>query len=165
MDISLKQRSPQVGDIDKYILYFNEGTGRFREKLESYCHLVDMLSGNPEILEALNRGISDPRYLNYYNYFGPERLKSLGYEDFRITQVYQADQFNLQPHLDRLFQIGSSYSRVFIKTSLSALYQSLGIPGTAKASDIEKYFEVSDCKVQEGNTRVRAYKILGKRPQ
>ncbi len=62
-----------------------------------------------------------------------------------------------------LFEVGKSYSKANIKTILSDLYKDLDYKATAKASDLEGYFDIKRCFMPEGDKRVNGFKILGKK--
>ena len=94
-------------------------------------------------------------YKKYYETLGPDRLRALGYNITRVEKEYNATLFNkedLKNHIYSNYSDGNKYSKSDIKESLQKLYDSLNYAKTAKANDLEEYFEVKDCKVLNSET-------------
>ncbi len=94
-------------------------------------------------------------YKKYYETLGPDRLRALGYNITRVEKEYNATLFNkedLKNHIYSNYSDGNKYSKSDIKESLQKLYDSLNYAKTAKANDLEEYFEIKDCKVLNSET-------------
>lgn len=108
------------------------------------------------------------QYKNYYETLGPDRLKACGYNVTRIKKEYdssQVDVSDLSGKIYSIFLVGEKYLRSDVKAKLGEIYSDLGYSKTAKASDLEEYFELKDCLVpnKETGKRDKAYEILRRR--
>ena len=54
---------------------------------------------------------------------------------------------NIVPLVYVKFQVGQKYTREEIKSALQEIYNDAGIKRTAKATDLQEYFDCSDCKL------------------
>ena len=52
-----------------------------------------------------------------------------------------------------LFQENTRYTKSYIKEKLKKIYDKLGYSKTAKASDIEEYFEIKVCQILNKETK------------
>ena len=59
---------------------------------------------------------------------------------------------NLVSSIYQEFKEGEKTSKIELKTKLQKIYDLLGSKQTAKASDLEKYFELKSCKVKNSQT-------------
>lgn len=94
-------------------------------------------------------------YQCYMNLLGPERIKANGYIEVDIRNemdsVLSVD--NIKAELLMKFNTNQKYSTKFIKTSLIEIYQKLNLKKTAKASDLENWFELKSCKILNTETK------------
>jgi hypothetical protein len=63
--------------------------------------------------------------------------------------------FNKDDLKDKIYlnyKEGNKYSRNSVKEDLQKLYDSLNYTKTAKASDLDEYFEVKECKILNKET-------------
>ena len=108
-------------------------------------------------------------YKNYLQILGKEKIKSLGYQKSKLEFEYerlklnQAGKITLEMELIRTFEVGKKYGYKFIKSELEKLYSNCNISSTAKATDLEKYFNVKIVKVNDPDNpgkRINGYEIL-----
>ncbi len=122
----------------------------FREKMGMLCTTNLTESELGIILDQIPL-----TYKKYYETLGPDRLKALGYHITKIEKEYQATLFNKDDLKDKIYlnyKEGNKYSRNSVKEDLQKLYDSLNYTKTAKASDLDEYFEVKDCKILNKET-------------
>ena len=115
----------------------------FVEKMKVLCELF---------LNERTRGRISPsdilwisrEYKNYLNILGPERIRALGYCEVNLKKELAnlSGSFKVLEELIMVFTIGNRYLLKDIKDILKDIYQKLGLTKTAKASDLEEYFEV-----------------------
>jgi hypothetical protein len=94
-------------------------------------------------------------YKNYYTTLGPSRLRALSYDVSRIIKEYNATLFNKEDLKNKIydnFQEGNKYLKSLIKSTLQNIYDSLNYTKTAKASDLEEYFDIKDKQVLNSET-------------
>jgi len=110
-------------------------------------------------------------YQNYYRVLGIERIKSLGYNKYYLDKEYDklfGNQDVDQKVKDMIFEtfiVGERYSKSDIKNTLKDLYDSAGYNKTAKANDLEEYFELRDCQItnKETGKRDKGFEIIKKK--
>ena len=110
-------------------------------------------------------------YQNYYRVLGIDRIKSLGYNKYYLDKEYSKlfgnqdiDQ-EVKNLICNRFNIGEKYSKSDIKNILKDLYASVGYNKTAKANDLEEYFELRDCQITNKDTgkRDKGFEIIKKK--
>ena len=110
---------------------------------------------------------------NYYNILGPERIKELSYRNDIIKAEYdklvnnQEVESPAKEIIANSFVVGSKYSNSYIKARLKDIYSDIGLKKTAKAKDLEDYFETVSCNVQRADDPTKydkGYLILSLKP-
>ena len=104
-------------------------------------------------------------YKNYYETLGPERCRANGYIKTTIDREYKDLQFDinkLRSEIEDSFSLNSKYTKSGIKELLRKIYTDLGYNKTPKANDLERYFEIKDCKVlnEKSNKWEHGFEIL-----
>ena len=130
-------------------------TNVFRDKMKLVCEWLD--SGN-ELPETIS-----PRFLNYYNFLGTDTYRALSYqEDNLITRIKNyLLKDTLLVELTKEFNIGDRIPKKDIKDKLKLIYDKVNIKQTAKAIDLEKWFEIKDISIYpEENKKVHGFEIL-----
>lgn len=61
------------------------------------------------------------------------------------------------------FKVGESYVNTQIKTRLIEIYREVGYKINAKATDLNNYFNIKRCTINQNNKRVNGLKILSKK--
>ena len=143
---------------DDIVIKF-KGLPTFRDRMKFLCkedidNISDILNQIPLV------------YKVYYIALGPERCKALNYEVTKIFKEFsdmQFDKSQLEDEIYKTFTIGERYTKAGIKETLKNLYKFLGYNKTPKANDLEKYFELKECKVlvdKESGKRDMGFEII-----
>lgn len=126
----------------------------FERRMKMYCKLVMNYS---ELYKQNIKSfytIIPTNYQGYMNLLGPEKIKTCGYKESCIkdkcNDILGKDK--LRPEILLAFKEGSRYSTKSIKSDLSKIYERIGINKTAKASDLNEYFETKTCKILNNDT-------------
>ena len=145
--------------VERVIKFFKESKD-FPNKMKLLCEAD---------LTDLERGILLDQlpitYKNYYETVGPKRCKALGYNKTDLEKEYsnlQFDKSKLRDSIYKEFQINFRYSKSETKEKLNIIYSEIGYNKTPKASDLEEYFELKECKVLNSETGKRdaGFKII-----
>ena len=152
-------------EVENFLRQF-ESFGQFTDKMKFLCEsgfigrdLDDILNCVPMIFK------------NYYITLGPDKIRNLQYKNSVLSAEYeriknnQQNSSNLEELIYSVFQIGEKYLKSDIKNMLSDIYNKSEIKLTAKATDLEKYFEVRAGKITNKITgkRDHYYEILKKK--
>ncbi len=137
-------------------------TGNFSQRMKVYC---DFLDQHPEYLPKLESLPQVPMEMKkYYRDIGPDAIRSAGYEKAGIcSYIGMAERAGeLEAAIVSAFQPGRFYSNPEAKLILQGIYDGLGFPLTAKATDLEKQHALSVKKVTKtvDGKRVEGYLIL-----
>ena len=98
-----------------------------------------------------------------YLTIGKDRLKALGYNSTRINKELEdaiVDYNNIKQAIYSEFKVGNRIIKADLKEQLSKIYNSIGIKKSAKANDIEEWFEVRDCKIDLNGKRVNGFELV-----
>jgi hypothetical protein len=107
--------------------------------------------------------IGEKHFKEYYKILGPDKCKSLGYDITKIGREINVLSFNqdaLRNAIYANFSEGNRYTRTYIKDTLSRIYYDIGYKKQAKAIDVENWFVIKSCLMNEGNKRVNAFKLI-----
>ena len=137
-------------------------TGNFSQRMKVYC---DFLDQHPEYLPKLESLPQVPMEMKkYYRDIGPDAIRSAGYEKAGIcSYIGMAERAGeLDAALIASFKPGRFYSNPEAKLILQGIYDGLGFPLTAKATDLEKQTALPVKKVTKtiAGKRVEGYLIL-----
>ena len=155
-----KDRDDRI--VDEFLSKFYKYT-IFRDKMKSFCEFMDENLNNEYIKNKLLFKIPDPRFLNYYNFLGTDTCRALSYqEDNLITRIknYLLKDI-LLAELVKEFNIGDRIPKKDIKDKLKLIYDKVNIKQTAKANDLEKWFEIKEVSMflQDGK-KVHGFEII-----
>ena len=138
---------------DKIASEFLDGyfyrTGVFREKMKMYCEFCDYYKNNLEVLDILNHRIENPRFRQFYDYFGTSGCSSRGYEEKPLLEAWGNDskEEKLIKEIYLIFKLGDRYSAKDLKIMIGELYKKLGITKTPKATDLGGYFKLTKTRI------------------
>ena len=137
-------------------------TGNFSQRMKVYC---DFLDQHPEYLPKLESLPQVPMEMKkYYRDIGPDAIRSAGYEKAGIcSYIGMAERAGeLEAAIVSAFQPGRFYSNPEAKLIIQGIYNRLGFPLTAKATDLERQSAISVKKVTKtvDGKRVEGYLIL-----
>lgn len=120
-------------------------TGIFSEKMRMYCEFCDQYKNNSEIMKIIDAKIKDPKYKNFYIYYGTKGCSLKEYRENYLLAEWRdmTKEDQLLAHIAINFKIDGRYTKVEIKQKLAEIYRNLGISKTAKATDLGKYFKLT----------------------
>ena len=137
-------------------------TGDFEQRMKAYCVFLD---SHPEYQPKLESLPQIPMSMKeYYRALGHAGIRAESYVEERIRQRIRI--ISRKPELDAAiiasFVRGQFYSNADVKDILQGIYDSLGFPLTAKATDLEKWNALPVKKVTKtvDGKRVEGYLIL-----
>ena len=110
--------------------------GQFEVRMKLYC---DTIAAHPECKDLLDLLPQIPIEIKrYYDKLGPDRIRRCSYIEARIVREIDTcdNQDMLKDATTSAFVPGQFYSLKEIKSTLEAIYNSLGMKKTAKASDL-----------------------------
>lgn len=131
-----------------------------RHKLKFLCES----SGLPGFGTILDN-VPNKRFKEYINTLGVDGCRSLCYRIDLIDKKLNIMTFDLGK-LDELinakFEVGKSYSKSGIKSTLAKIYKEIGYKATAKANVLDNFFKTKRATLVEGGKRVEGFKLLSK---
>lgn len=131
-----------------------------RHKLKFLCESSN-LPGFGTILD----NVPNKRFKEYINTLGVEGCKSLCYKIELIDKklsVLSFDQDKLREAVYAKFEVSKAYTKSILKKMLDEVYKSIGYKVTAKAIDLEEYYNLRRTSVFDGNKRTAGFKLLSK---
>ena len=146
--------------ISGFINKFNNKLTQFSQKMKYLCEFIEATKLDV-VLESVPL-----TYKNYYNSIGPDRCKAFRYHKSELEKELALQKFevnNMIPEIHNTFKVGEIYSLADIKEKLKQIYSTNNYNKTAKATDIEFYFDISDCSRKVEGKKIKCYKILNKK--
>lgn len=143
-------------------------TNIFAEKMKLFCEFMDNVKDNEYIKDILLRRIPDPRFLSYYNFLGTAGCRAISYkEDLILDKVKNyLNKDVIMSELCKNFMLGDKLDRKEIKSRLSLIFSKLNLKRTAKASDLNEWFEIKDIMMTDANNkRVHGFEIIALKRQ
>ena len=126
-------------------------------KYENKMKYIYSLDYNEEIMKNILGNLYDTSFSKYYWTISKERASSLKYQKGNLEKEYNRLYGNItglieggpsvEDKIYDLFFIGEKYTKLDIKERLRNLYLEIKCDKTPKASDLENYFEIKECKV------------------
>lgn len=101
--------------------------------------------------------------ISEYLVLGPERLKALGYNTTKIRKEFGMacyDWGEIIKDIRKEFIVGERYSKIMIKEKLKEIYKKYNYLGTAKGTDLEKWFEIKLIQISVDGKRKDGFEIL-----
>lgn len=147
--------------LNKFFSGYNETPGR-EAKLKYLCDFY--FAGN-DIFTVILDSIVEKRFKEYLTILGPEKCKSVWYKTSELDKKLNIISFEddkIFEEIDKEFNVGESYTNVYIKEKLGEIYKRIGYKASPKANDLSNYFETKKCLIQEGSKRVNGLKLLSK---
>ena len=136
-------------------------TGIFKEKMRLYCEFVDENKDNSEIITLLYFRIKDPKYKDFYDFYGTSGCRAVRYEEKQLIEgMKNLDKKNsLTDIIYTNFKLDNRYTLKEIKQTLKKIYQEFGITSTPKATDLNKYFKLERTRVKSDDKFVEGFKL------
>ena len=121
----------------------------FHDRMRLYCEFRDQYNDNERIIEGLEHKIPNPKFHQYYKFYGTSGCSARRYEEGLLEAGWR-DKINESGLTKKIYSIFNSGDRVSMadaKRILSEIYSEFQISTKAKATDLEKYFKISKTKV------------------
>ena len=133
-------------------------TKDFPTRMKAYCDFLDSYPEAQDEVEQKSVGIIDSEYHTYYRKLGPDKIRANSYQHSKLESLINANKvINIKDKILEVFKPGTTLSKKEIKESLQDIYNNLGIKKTAKATDLEEYFEILQTKLKD---KGHCFKIL-----
>lgn len=132
-----------------------------KDKLKYLCEQ----SGRSEFSAILD-SVPYKRFKEYVVRLGVDVCRSVGYKIEELNKKLDIKSFDknlLKEKIYETFKVGNSYTRSGIKEILAGIYKEIGYKATAKASDLDNYFEYKKGLVTVNNKRVSSFKLIDKK--
>ena len=138
-------------------------TKLFHEKMKMYCEFMDRYKGNKEVSDILYYKIKDPNFGKYYNFYGTPGCSARRYRKglLELGMINISKESELSRSIYNKFQVNSRYTLKEIKSGLQDIYKDLGITSKPKATDLGKYFNVSEVKIPNNTGKRDKGYLLG----
>ena len=151
---------------DKILNDFNYKYKTFRDRMKFICNQKDILeeSGFELLINSIPM-----EYKNYIITLGVERIKAGSYTkakleaDYQKNIIEQSNKDNINSLIYSKFNIGDRISNISLKASIQDIYNQVGNSRTAKAEDINQWFEVKAIQYRENGKKVNGIKIINKK--
>ena len=139
----------------------------FNQKMR-YLYSLDMPE---EIANKVFDNLLDTNFAKYYYSISKEKAGTLKYnrkqleaEYNRVSSISSTIQMEgLTNEIYSNFLVGMKYPKSYIKEKLKEIYDKLGYSKTAKANDIEDYFEVKLCNIPNNGKYDKGFELIKKR--
>ena len=125
------------------------------------------LNMEPDIAKQVLDNIYDTSYSKYYWTISAGRAGSLNYQSGKLEEEYNSlmgfktNENEIKEKILQTFLVDSRYLKSDIKETLRKIYEELGYSKTPKASDLEEYFEIKECKITNSlGKQDHGFKIL-----
>lgn len=152
------------GDRIKEILEEVDKIKYFHNKMK-YLYSLNMPD---DIARVVLNSLGDSNFSKYYWTISPSRAGTLNYQRGNLEAEYIATsgirtEFDVRSSVTSSFVSGQKYSKSEVKQRLQDIYDKNNLSKTAKANDLEDYFEIKECKIQNKETgrRDAGFEILG----
>jgi len=150
-----KNKNVQIDDIELQKAYNNlvsefDKDNNFVRRMKLLC---DVYFQYPDIKYTNSplQYIIPIEYQNYINLIGYEKIRAMGYRECDLISYLKSITNLSNSSILTLFVVGGKYSKAYIKETLREFYKENDIPKTPKASDLEEFFELKDCKVKNSD--------------
>lgn len=147
--VSEKFKEDEIKDaVKKFEQYI-----QFPDKLRYACEIEFVDDQYTRFVDLLPM-----EYQNYIRVLGRERCWNLGYRKGNVEREYQklignqASGNSVKDAILGYFKIGDRLSKADIKESLRKIYEDFEYTKTPKATDLEEYFELKPCQIQNKET-------------
>lgn len=155
-----------IGTAEKYTEFFKEYEA-MRDRRQRLKYVCEYYFNGGE-LEPLLDLLPDKRFKEYLTILGPEKCKAKGYQLGRINDFLNINSFDKSKIRDEIFEtfsVGETYTNAEVKDILSKVYKKINYRATAKASDLDEYFDLVKTLVNRNNKRIHCVRLLSKKQQ
>ena len=146
---NITNTSKLTKEVTDFFINYKDCKNNLTKKLRLFCGMNLSEEARERIVSMV-----DEKTRTYYN-LGLDVIRASGYSIARLDKQISnklVNQTNLVSSIYQEFKEGEKTSKIELKTKLQKIYDLLGSKQTAKASDLEKYFELKSCKVKNSQT-------------
>lgn len=155
-----------------------EDVGKLETEVENFMKVYNSILEPSEKMKYLcNSNISEVAitqilervaeyHKRFYIFLGPERCRALGYNYSKMERECQIKSFDLNSVSESIyseFKIGDKISKAEIKERLGKIYYGLQYQKTAKANDIEEWFETKRARISVNGKIAEGYELIRKK--
>ena len=147
--------------LEKFFKEYEQVKGR-EKKLQFICNYYFAGNSIRNIVDL----VTEKRFKEYLTILGPEKCKSVWYKISELDKKLNIISFEgdkIFEGINKEFNIGESYTNVYIKDRLGEIYKRIGYKASPKANDLNKYFDTKKCLIQDSGKRLNGLKILSKK--
>ena len=135
----------------------------FHNKMK-YLYELDM----PEdIARVVLNNIGDTDFSKYYWTIPMQKAKALKYQKGNLEAEYSSITgiLDIRSIIYSKFEVGQKYSKSDVKSMLREIYHTNAIARSPKATDLDEYFVLKECLIQNKETgkRDRGFEIIKKK--
>ena len=160
IDLMLKDDSKEIREFADLL----KKERHFDLKLRLYCEFRENHKNNQAVSTSVAEYLKGFFFETYYGHFGLEGCRAQGFRFDRLSRMLN-DEINkdsLTAAIYWSFALKETYSVKDIKNTLKAIYDSLGINKTPKATDLLEYYNVLERKMTDSITkkRIASYQLI-----
>ena len=163
-EINIDIPDPIMSEVDDFMIKFRS-VPYFTDKMKLLCE-----SGLSDKALSLVLKQVPIDYSTFYTTLGPSKIKSLSYQKSRLMSESNKILNNTKISDDvvknsflKVFKLGSRITLSEAKSLISKIYLELGLNKTARAKDLEQFFEVKLVKIPKMDKRADGYEIISKK--
>lgn len=148
--------------LDRFFSEYN----KVRDREKKLKYLCDFHFAGNNIFTVILDSIVEKRFKEYLTILGPEKCKSAWYKTSDLDKKLNVRSFNMykvEEEFDKEFEVGKSYTNVYLKEKVREIYRRIDYRASPKANDLGNYFETKDCLMSENGKRVHGLKLLSKK--
>ena len=133
----------------------------FHERMRMYCEFSDKYKDNPVVMDGLYHRVVDPRFLQYYRYYGTKGCSARNFQDSFLKLGWEdaSKEDKLCQMIYSSFNSGDKVSMYDLKLKLKSIYTSLSLSKSPKATDIKEYFKISKTQVTTSEGVKNGFKL------
>ena len=160
-ELETKIMKDNFGCVSNLIEEYLELGDNISKRIKFLCDLDD------DIKQLFLDNLTNSDYAkSYYLQLGKAKCKALCYDVWRIKKALNIKNFKKEDLIKEVcqnFNVGDRFIRADAKVFLQRIYDSVGYERTAKASDLNEYFEIKPIRI--GEDRVSGIEIIKQKQQ
>jgi hypothetical protein len=133
-------------EVEKFFEHYRLCKNNLSKRLRLFCE-YEMSN---EVRERIISLVDEETRAMYS--IGVDCIKALGCKSTSVKLEAFSSLVDYSDQVYQKFKEGDKLSKISIKSTFQSIYDASGLQKTAKASDLEKYFELKDCKVKNPQT-------------
>ena len=150
---------------------FTERTVKFLQQFDLLSSFIDKMkllvetefNSDEEFAHVLNQ--ISPEFSSFINILGKDRIRAVGYRKdccLNLLNLYMSKN-ELTDLIYSTFNVGDKLKTGNFKENLQDIYNRLELNKTAKASDLNQFFDLKACKVKVDNKWENGFEIINKK--